>query len=301
MTPQQLYTRFRSDVVDAATPYLWSDDEVWGYMDDAQKMLCRLTQGIRDASSSVTQVAITNGSVWCALDPSILFIRSAKLRSTDKPVRVFSYENLAGTDGTPVSWPWSVADMNRPGPIVAVIVGMEELKLRTAVLPTEDDTLDLVVERLPVTPIVSGVRSVTITNGGSLYTTAPTATFTGGGGTGAAGTAVLSSGAVASVTITNPGSGYTSAPTVGFTGGGGSNAAGTAVIGPPATFEVRDEHHLHLLLWMKHLAYAKQDADTFDKERSENAKMAFVGYCEQAGVEKRRRNLKPQLIAYGGL
>lgn len=74
-----------------------------------------------------------------------------------------------------------------------------------------------------------GIASVTITNGGSGYLTPPTVSFTGGGGTGAAGTAVLSGDAVASVTITNPGSGYTSAPTVGFTGGSGTGAAGTAV------------------------------------------------------------------------
>lgn len=80
----------------------------------------------------------------------------------------------------------------------------------------------------------TGVTSVTITNPGSGYTSAPTVAFTGGGGTGAAGTAVLGEGAdaqkVVSVTITNPGSGYTSAPSVGFSGGAGSGAAGTAVI-----------------------------------------------------------------------
>lgn len=85
-----------------------------------------------------------------------------------------------------------------------------------------------------VTP-TSGVASITITNGGTTYGTPPTVTFTGGGGTGAAGTATVSGGVVTGVTITNPGSGYTSAPTVGFTGGGGSGAAGTAVL---STFKV---------------------------------------------------------------
>lgn len=65
---------------------------------------------------------------------------------------------------------------------------------------------------------------------GMGYTSAPTVSFTGGGGTGAAGTAVIENGRVKSITITNGGSGYTSAPTVAFSGGGGSGAAGTAVI-----------------------------------------------------------------------
>ncbi len=60
-----------------------------------------------------------------------------------------------------------------------------------------------------------------------------TVAFSGGGGIGAAGYAVVSTGgAVTAVVITSPGSGYTSAPTVAFssTTGTGTGAAGTAVI-----------------------------------------------------------------------
>ena len=64
-------------------------------------------------------------------------------------------------------------------------------------------------------PSLSGdtIASVTITDGGEGYLSAspPAVTFSGGGGTGAAGTAVVnSSGLVTGVTITNAGSGYTS-------------------------------------------------------------------------------------------
>jgi hypothetical protein len=68
------------------------------------------------------------------------------------------------------------------------------------------------------------VTSITITNGGSGYTTLPTISFTGGGGTGATATAVLTPTSITSITVTAAGSGYTSAPTVGFTGGGGTGA-----------------------------------------------------------------------------
>lgn len=75
-----------------------------------------------------------------------------------------------------------------------------------------------------------GVSAIAMTNNGTGYTSPPTVTFTGGGGTGATGIAVLSGTSVASVTITDPGTGYTSVPTVGFTGGGGASAAGTATL-----------------------------------------------------------------------
>jgi hypothetical protein len=69
----------------------------------------------------------------------------------------------------------------------------------------------------------NSVVAVSLNNGGTYTSsTPPTITFSGGGGTGAAGTAVMygsgTSWYVLSVTMTNNGSGYTSAPTVTFTG-----------------------------------------------------------------------------------
>lgn len=72
--------------------------------------------------------------------------------------------------------------------------------------------------------------TITVTKGGSGYTSAPTVSFSGGGGTGAAATAVVTNGVVTAINVTNGGSGYTSAPTVSFSGGGGSGAAATATI-----------------------------------------------------------------------
>jgi parallel beta-helix repeat protein len=75
------------------------------------------------------------------------------------------------------------------------------------------------------------VRFVEITNGGSGYNPAlpPSVSFSGGGGAGAAGTALVSnSGKVIGVQMTNLGSGYTSAPTVAF---GSGAATGNAKIG----------------------------------------------------------------------
>jgi len=59
----------------------------------------------------------------------------------------------------------------------------------------------------------------------------PQVFFSGGGGTGARGTAVLSnSGAVSSITIDDGGSGYTSTPTVSIEFGAGSGATATAAV-----------------------------------------------------------------------
>ncbi|MXW02517.1 MAG: S8 family serine peptidase [Holophagales bacterium] len=77
--------------------------------------------------------------------------------------------------------------------------------------------------------ISSGGLSVTVTNGGTGYTSAPTVTISGGGGSGAAAEALMGGG-VTGVTVTNAGSGYTRGPLVSFTGGGGSGATATASV-----------------------------------------------------------------------
>jgi hypothetical protein len=74
------------------------------------------------------------------------------------------------------------------------------------------------------------VNEIVLSSFGSGYATVPTVSITGGGGTGAAGTAVVAAGAVVAIHITNPGTGYTSDPEVALTGGGGSGATAVARI-----------------------------------------------------------------------
>ena len=74
----------------------------------------------------------------------------------------------------------------------------------------------------------SGISSISITNPGTGYTTAPTVTITGDG-VGATAEAVIVNGAIQTINITNRGIDYTRA-IVTISGGGGYGATGTAVI-----------------------------------------------------------------------
>jgi len=73
------------------------------------------------------------------------------------------------------------------------------------------------------------VISAFITTTGSGYTSDPTVSITGGGGTGATATAQRTTTTVTGVTITAQGSGFTSIPTISFSGGGGTGAVATVV------------------------------------------------------------------------
>jgi len=90
---------------------------------------------------------------------------------------------------------------------------------------------------LNISDNLKSVQKVLITNPGSGYTVAPTLQITGGGGSGAAGTAFIGDGTVGVVTITSEGSGYTTAPTVTITGpvGVGTTATAEAVVSSAGT------------------------------------------------------------------
>lgn len=95
------------------------------------------------------------------------------------------------------------------------------------------------------------VKTITVTDGGSGYTTAPTVTITGGGGTAARATAFVTNGAVTSIEIDDGGDDYISAPTITIalpdspTSSSGDRATATATvstytISPPAQLKSRN-------------------------------------------------------------
>lgn len=110
---------------------------------------------------------------------------------------------------------------------------------------SEDDTIESIrwvvgwsdgVDIAPTVGVAGTLAAIELTSGGSGYTTPPTVTFSGGGGTGAAATAIIQGGAVVGFTITNEGSGYTSAPTITLADGDGTGATALAVLGDPEDF-----------------------------------------------------------------
>jgi hypothetical protein len=123
---------------------------------------------------------------------------------------------------------------------IAVDVGGSYASAPTVTL-SGNATATAVLSGSGSTVITGGsVTSAAITAGGSGYTSSPTVTISGGGGTGATavanlattGASVVTGGTVSSISISSGGLGYTTAPTVVFSGGGGSGASGTAVMVP---------------------------------------------------------------------
>jgi hypothetical protein len=225
MNTTELYDTFRSDVVDIERPYLWSDDEVYGYMDEAQIMFCRLAGGIADVTTTdVVRVPITAGEEYSPLHPSVLTIRQVRLASTgrDLALRNIFDGHTAGDDYGMV---FVVQHEHRPGPVRGMVVGEQYDLCRWVSIPEVDDEAIISVYRLPLNPVK----------------------------------------------------------------------------GEGQELEIRREHHRSLLFSMKHLAYSKQDAETFDRAKAAENEEKFEAYCRKAKEEWERYKHKPRSIKYGGI
>lgn len=65
--------------------------------------------------------------------------------------------------------------------------------------------------------------------------------------------------------------------------------------------EVDDHHQFGLLLWMKHKAYGKEDAETFDRRKADEFEARFYAYCHSALKEQERARRNTGTVMYGGL
>lgn len=65
--------------------------------------------------------------------------------------------------------------------------------------------------------------------------------------------------------------------------------------------EIDERHHEHLLKWMKHRAYSKQDAEARDDAKALQYRAEFEAYCEEAGREITRQRYKPRTVQFGGI
>ena len=221
-----LLKAFRSDVVDTARPYLWSDEECWRYANDAYRMFVRLTGGVADFLSEACEIAVITGEPLVDLHPSILRIMDATLRSTNQPVEVINSTDVGKMRSTDYGQIKQLLLDDKAGRIRYLVHGMQRDKARLVQVPEVDDFIDLHIYRTPLDMITDHDQELT---------------------------------------------------------------------------DVAEDHHLHLLDWMKHLAYKKQDADTFNPQASLQGKQDFEAYCSFVKAEWERYKTKVRIVSYGGL
>jgi len=290
MNSTELVDMFRAEMRDIATPQLWSDAEIYGFIDDAQTWFCRLTDGIPDSRTpAVTRLNIVPGVDWYDIHTKIRQIRKATRSDTGMPVTLYTAEQ-ASTVG--ITFTHAVT-----GDIKAMVVGLEPHALRVVPMP---------VAALGVSAVSSGITAINT----AVVLIANTTGIDAGMGLTATsvpvGTTVLSVVANTSVTL--------SASVTAELPAGAALAFGLIVEFATYRFplvtitddgdqalEIDAQHHTALLHWMKSRAYDKQDAETFDRRKSEDFRDRFTEYCARAQQEQQRARRVQGNVAYGGV
>jgi len=144
MDSTELLDQFRRDVVDIEEPQLWSDDEVFSYIDDAQKQLCRHVGGIADASSPMTVLPYDAGQDWLKQDDRILKVRTAYQVSDGREIVLINFEDMPTH---------SLRFDGRTGTPKFLVLGIEEHKARLYPTPVVADTVQLHIDRMPLKKI----------------------------------------------------------------------------------------------------------------------------------------------------
>jgi hypothetical protein len=288
MNTTELLEQFREEMNDVATPYLWSDTLVYRYIGDAQKQFCRFTNGISDSRTpAVTQVTIQPGVEWYAAHSSILKVRFMTRCDTGRDVNAANFDQRAYS---------GIVFDGRTGPLKALVHGLEGHYLRA--WPVPDTSTRVTGTTVGVTPL--GASSVTLisTDGikvGQSISGLGIAPFT---------TVLSVAGAVVVLTLPTTAE-IPDAAALTF-----DLTVNLSVFRLPITaitddgdqeFEIDEQHHEHLLLWVKHRAYSKQDAETFDRTKAKEFDDAFRGYCARAKSEQDRLRRVPTPVAYGGI
>jgi len=146
MNSAELVRLFRKDMADETLPPLWSDEEIYGYADTAQKTFARETGGIADSTTQdLTQISVDVAATTFPFSSKILKISGAYRVSDGRPVEVVNYADMTQR---------GIRFDGRTGPIEAIVIGMDAAVAYFYPVPSVADTLQLMVDRLPLLTLV---------------------------------------------------------------------------------------------------------------------------------------------------
>lgn len=157
MTSDELLDLFRKDVVDTAQPYLWSDAEVYAYMNDAYTMFVRLIGGIPDyLTDDVCLVTASAGEPYSETHPSILRFRGAHLEATGDTVRIINAQDMEQLQDEDFGILRRLSNVNQRGKVRHMVIGRQQNTVQWVSTPDTDYEVRLLVERLPLNTITDG-------------------------------------------------------------------------------------------------------------------------------------------------
>lgn len=153
--------RIEVDDLDSSDP-LWSEPEIYRYMDRAQKRFAEKTDCFADTATT----PITADEPFVAINSRFTKIRSAKLNSSGRKLHIYNFSDIE-SDGYTDDYGSNVFSLNweaTTGTPSALVLDMKANNGRLVGIPTESDTLNLVVYRLPLTDIENDGSDIELTD-----------------------------------------------------------------------------------------------------------------------------------------
>lgn len=145
MNSTELLTLLRTEIKDDVEPYMMGDAVLYSYLDDAQSMFCRLTEGIEDSrTAGITDLSVVSGTAWYPISKLILKLRSVTRLADGAVIEVVNSE-MAHKKGLRFD--------AKVGPLACFVTGLQKNELRAWPVPNQDAEFTLSVFRLPLVPI----------------------------------------------------------------------------------------------------------------------------------------------------
>lgn len=210
MALPDLIAQFRYDVADKALPYLWTDDEVTLWFNEAVNEAAIRARLIReDTNPDICVLDIQQDAIEYPLNPLITEIVYISMVYPGNPTMIPYVIGKTTTDELDQQGPAWRALKRRPTALI-----INDTNLRTDCIPDTDYTMNLEVYRLPLMDMVNDADVP----------------------------------------------------------------------------EINGIHHIHLVKWVKHRAYERQDADTQDMQKSTLYEKQFTDmFGERPSADLRKR------------
>lgn len=169
MKASDLLCLFRSDVTDPEMPgdgndedSLWSDDEIYDYMEATVRKFAKITEMFLDSSTTeITTITVTADDPWVDIDPRVIKIRRAKLTSNLRPLKIAKAEDLdSGYLEEDYGLIFRSGWEDATGTPKCMIMNMEKDKARLVNIPTTSDTITLSVVRYQLDPITGSTGEI---------------------------------------------------------------------------------------------------------------------------------------------
>lgn len=165
MKTSELLALFRRETDDIAEPYLWSDEEFYIYLNDAQDVFVRLIGGIADRRSALTKLNYKTGDQFKPFDDRILRIKGVQDENNNK-VTVQNYDSLETNyleDDYGRRFNAGLDD-GRTGDIKYVITDVEAGDIQFYPIPDHDGYLKLYIYRRPMKEITGAGTELEISS-----------------------------------------------------------------------------------------------------------------------------------------